>query len=485
MNRIRENYFYNVLINVLNTLLPILSFPYISRVLMPEGIGKAQFLLSVAQYFVVLAVLGIPVYGVREIAKVRAQPQLLSRVFWEIFIINVLSAALVSCFYLGVILTYRPFAGEVSSFMLVGTLVFFSFMNIDWLYSGLEMFKQISLRSMCVKLISLIALFLFVKDKEDMVLYLLIVVFSFLGNQVWNFFILRKYISFSPVGLHPLQHIKPILLNFGVLFAISIYTVFDTILLGLLSSDREVGYYTAAVKVSKVVIPVVTALGVVLLPRLSVAMNQDNRAEVQHLANQSFWYVGTLAVPIAVGLFAFADEFVLLFSGPAYVNAILPMKLMSPLVLVIGLAHIFAFQLLIPAKKEKWYLLAVTIGGVCCVVLNIMLVPRFYSVGAAFANLTTEVLITVLSFLFVRRFFSIDLNWRKFFLKIGYVSVLFVLVANFLRWMDLSSLVVLSLGIPVCAASYFFVLIFVEKDRHLVSEFMILYQKLTKYKIRI
>jgi len=480
MNTIRENYFYNVLINVLNTLLPLISFPYISRVLMPEGIGKAQFLLSIAQYFVVLAVLGIPVYGVREIAKVRGQPQLLSRVFWEIFVLSVLSSILVSCFYLIVILNYGPFAAELPALVLVGALVFFSFMNIDWLYSGLEMFKQISVRSMAVKLISLIALFLFVKSSGDIAIYLLIVVFSFLGNQIWNFFVLRKHVSFSLVALQPMQHIRPILLNFGVLFAISIYTIFDTILLGLLASDKDVGYYTAAVKVSKVVIPVVTALGVVLLPRLSVAMGQQNRTQVQHLANRSFWYVSTLAVPVAVGLFAFADEFVLLFSGPAYVGAILPMKLMSPLVLVIGLAHLFAFQLLIPAKKEKWYLLAVTLGGICCVILNIILVPRFYSAGAAFANLVTEVLITALSFWFVRRFFPIDLDWRRFFFKICYVGVLFVFVATFLRRMDFTPVTVLSLGVPICGMLYFFAVIFMEKDRHLEDELMLLYRKFTK-----
>lgn len=477
MNTIRENYFYNVLVNILNTLLPLISFPYISRVLMPEGMGKAQFMLSTAQYFVVFAALGIPVYGVREIAKVKHLSHELSRVFWEIFVINVLSALLVSCFYLVIVLNYRPFAEDSAAFMAVGILVFFSFLNIDWFYSGLEMFKQISLRSMVIKLISLVALFLFVKTSEDLFIYLLIVVFSFLGNQVWNFFILRKHIHFSQVALRLMRHVKPILLNFGVLFAISIYTVFDTILLGLLASEEEVGYYAAAVKVSKVVIPIVTALGVVLLPRLSVAMSQGKQEEIQRLADRSFWYIGTLAIPIAIGLFAFADEFIFLFSGPAFIDAVLPMKLMSPLVLVIGLAHLFAFQLLIPAKKEKWYLVAVTAGGICCVALNMFLVPRFLSSGAAVANLATELLIALLSFLFVRRLFRVRLRWRWFVIKIGYVGLMFVLVAAFLRWVSPDAFVVLLLGVPVCVALYFFVVIFVEKDRYLKDTLVTYYRK--------
>lgn len=480
MNTVRENYFYNVLVNVLNTLLPLISFPYISRILMPEGIGKAHFLLSIAQYFVVLAVLGIPVYGIREIAKVRHQPQVLSQVFLEILVINVLSATLVSCLYLAIVLNYGPFTEELPAFMLVGILVFFSFMNIDWFYSGLEMFKQISLRSMIVKLTSLVGLFVFVKSSDDLPNYLLIVVFSFLGNQVWNFFILRKYVHFSLAALKLMRHIRPILLNFGVLFAISIYTIFDTILLGLLADEEHVGYYTAAVKVSKVVIPIVTALGIVLLPRLSVAMSKNDRTEVQYLADRSFWYITTLAVPIALGLFVFAEEFILLFSGPSYVSAILPMKLMSPLVLVIGLAHLFAFQLLIPAKKEKWYLCAVIVGGICCVVLNMVLVPRFFSAGAALANLVTEVLIAVLSFWFVRRFFPVDLRWRWFFVKICYVGVIFVLVAAFFRWVSPNSLLVLLFGVPVCAALYFFVVIFVEKDRYLKNALALYYRKFVK-----
>src|SRR5690606_4009803 len=237
--------------------------------------------------------------------------------------------------------------------------------------SGMELFKQMSIRSIVIKVLSLLGLFLLVKDKGDLEKYLSVTVFSFLGYHLWNFFDSRKYFVRDAGKLQLGRHIKPILLNFSVLFAISIYTVFDTVLLGLLADDESVGYYAAAVKISKVLIPVITSLGVVVLPKLSIAMHTDNQQEIQYLAEKSFWYINLLAVPAFLGLFVFAKEFIALFSGPAYEGAVVPMQLLSPLVVLIGLAHLFAFQLLIPGKKEKSYLYAVVMGSICCLVLNI------------------------------------------------------------------------------------------------------------------
>lgn len=467
MSNIKRNYFYNVLVNVFNTVTPLVSFPYITRVLMPEGMGKAQFLLSFAQYFVVLASLGIPIYGIREIARSSHDKALLSKVFSEVFTINILSSALMSGLYILVVFSYQPFALEYPLFLLVGAMVFLSFINTDWFYSGIELFKQISVRSIIIKVIALVALFSFVKTKSDLWIYLGISVFSFMGNQLWNMFMLKKHIVFSFRGLNLAQHVKPILLSFAVLFAIAIYTVFDVVLLGLLADDASVGYYSAAVKISKVIIPVITALGVVLLPRLSIAMSNDNQEEVQKLADRSFWYVGMLAIPASLGLFVFAEELILVFSGPSFQGSILPMKILSPLVLIIGLAHFFAFQVLIPGKKEKWYLYSVVLGSICCLLLNIVLVPRYAAIGASIANLATELLIVVLSLFFVKRFFSIDLAWGKFIAKALYVGCLFGLVAFACRAISANALIILLIGIPLCAIAYFCMVLFVERDRYL------------------
>ncbi len=467
MGTIKKNYFYNVLVNVLNTILPLVSFPYISRVLMPDGLGKAQFMISFSQYFAVIAALGIPLYGIREIAKVAHDRSARSKTFSEIFAINFLSSGFLSIIYLIVIFNLQPFSLESIAYLVVGMLVFFGFLNIDWYYSGLEKFKLIAIRSATVRILSLVALFVFVKTKDDLVVYLVITVFSFLAVYVWNVFLLRDQVDFSLRRLELKRHMKPILLNFSVLFAISVYTVLDTVLLGMLAGDTSVGYYSAAVRVSKMVIPLVTALGVVLLPRLSRAMDSDNRSEIQYLAERSFWYIEILAIPAFIGLFIFSEEFIYVLSGNAFGGAVLPMQILSPLVLMIAMAHFFAFQLLIPAKQERWYLIAVTIGAVSCLSLNMILVPKYHAVGAAVANLTTEAIITVLSYIFVRRLFSIQLDWRKFVLKVVYVGVLFGTVAAFCRFLSAQAFFVLTLGVPLCVMSYFCVVYFVEKDAYL------------------
>jgi len=436
---------------------------------MPEGMGKAQFVLNVAQYFVVFAALGIPLYGVREIAKSKHDPKAFTTTFREILVISGGSSLVVTVVYLLLIWNLHPFNTAPHLYFLVGTLIFFNFLNVDWLFSGLELFKKISIRSIVIKVLSLLGLFLLVKDEGDLEEYLSITVFSFLGYHLWNFFDSHKYFVQGTGNLQLRRHIKPILLNFGVLFAISIYTVFDTVLLGLLADAESVGYYVAAVKISKVIIPVITSLGVVVLPKLSLAMHQDNQQAVQQLVKKSFWYINLLAIPAFLGLFAFAKEFISLFSGPAYNGAIVPMKLLSPLVVLIGLAHLFAFQLLIPAKKERSYLYAVATGSICCLALNIILVPQYGVIGAAIANLSAEFIITLMAFCFVRRFFKLNLAWGRFFIRIMYVGIIFGLVAMGCRLVSSESLVILGIGVPVCFLLYVFMIMFIEKDTDLRS----------------
>ncbi|GAA4785370.1 oligosaccharide flippase family protein [Olivibacter ginsenosidimutans] len=462
--RIRKSFFYNVVLTVFNLLVPIISFPYVSRILLAEGIGRAQFMLSFAQYFVVLSCLGIPIYGVREIAKVRHEKVLLSQTFFEILSINIISTLIISVIYIYCIHNFVFFQHFKPSYLLVGILVFFSFFNIDWFYTGLEQFKQIALRSVVIKLLSLLAIFVFIKKATDLNVYLLILVFSFLANQVWNVCLLPRFIQFPKERIILGKHWKPIFVTFGILLAGSLYLVFDTVLLGLLSNESQVGYYAAAVKLNRMVIPVITALGVVLVPRLTVAINQENTAEVANLSGRSFWFISFLAIPSMVGLAFFAPQFLLLFAGSDFAPAIFPMQILSPLVVAVGYANLFATQILLPAGKEKYYLRIVLLGGLLCVSLNFILVPMCGAIGAAIANMVTEFLITFFSYYYIKRFFAFHFPWKQAIVKCIACFVLFGLIHQLTVQLFTRDALILAVAVPSCAFVYVIYCYYIEKD---------------------
>lgn len=463
-----KNYFYNLLLSLANLLFPILSFPYVSRILGPEGIGKVQFVFSFAQYFALVASIGIPIYGMKEIARHKNDKEGRSKVFSELLTIYMITSVSLTLIYLLVIFTFPYFDKDRHMFLPAALIVFLSFCYIEWLYTGMEEFKSIAVRSVLFKFLGLILMYIFIKERSDFNAYLYIMMFSFLGNNILSFFLIKGKVSFTFSGLSIKKHITPLLLILGMTFATSMYTEMDTVLLGLLSNHKTVGLYTAAVKLSKIIIPFVTSMGVILIPKIAKDFAEKNFEEVQRTLDQAFRFLAFFTVPIVFGLALLAPEFISLFSGPEFLPAANSMRLLSLLPLVIGFGHLFLCLILIPSGRNKEMFFSVICGLVISLLLNFLLIPHFKEAGSSIANTCSEIVVTLAYFYFIRRNFAFKYDWSllgKAFLS----SLLFIPVVLLARQLSLPLLITIIISVGSCAVSYIILQWFVFRNNFILD----------------
>ncbi len=463
MTSVKKNFLYNNLLLLSNLLFPIVSFAYASRILGPAGIGKVQFVVTFATYFVVVAQFGIPVYGMREVAKARGDKKQLDKLFSELLLINILSSLLLSVVYGGVILSLPWFHNSLNYYLLGGLLVLSGFSVLDWFYMGMEQFRFLSLRSIVIKTVALTVLFLFVRTAEDLMVYFLIAIFSIVINNLWNLLHLKGQVSIRFIRLNLKRHYGPLLILFVSSLTISVYTLGDTLLLGFLTNDKAVGLYTAAKKLTIIVIPLITSLGTVLIPRLTKSIDVQNTRETGVRMEQSFSFICLFGIPVTMGLIVFAPEIMRVFTGTGFMGAVLTLQLMAPVIFLVGLGHLFGMQLLIPGGFEKQYLTATLIGMGISLFLNLLLIRIFQDKGAAVTLLITEGIVSFTAYFFVTKKMNFHVHWPVA-VKALAASLLFIPVALFMRSTGLSLTLELFVAILISAALYFIVQIFLFKE---------------------
>ncbi|MGZ3871970.1 MAG: flippase [Mucilaginibacter sp.] len=473
-----KNYFYNLLLTVANLLFPILSFPYISRVLGPEGIGKVQFVFSFAQYFGLIAGLGIPIYGMKEIARYKNNPEARSRVFSELMTIFILTSICFSVVYLIIIFLFPYFIVDRDMYLAAFLMVLLGCSYIEWVYTGMEEFKSIALRSVMFKFIGLLLMYLFIKNAGDYKLYLYLMMFSILGNNILSILLLRGKVLFRISGLKLRKHLMPLLFIFGTTIA-SVMADTDTVLLGFLADSKAVGLYTAADKLSKISIPIVTSMAVILMPKIAKDFADKNVAEVQLTLNQAFRFLIFFGVPITFGLALLAPEFIALFSGKEFLEATNSMRLLSVLPLIIGFAHFLLFMIMVPAGKNREMFFCVIAGMMTSLILNIFLIPTFRQMGASVANVCTEIVITVLYFYIINKNFSFKYQWNL--LAKALISALaFIPLIWAVKQLSLPLVYMLATCVSGCALVYTATQLFVFKNNFLFDVLDVLKLKLMK-----
>lgn len=396
MASIKTNVAYSVILNVTKILFPFITAPYASRVLGVENIGIASFATTYTAYFVLLAMLGIPTYGMRAIAKSKDS---LSRekTFTELFSIVAICSAVVSVAYIASIYLVPSLYEQRMYLLLMGISLYLTPLNIDWYFSGKENFKLITIRTIIIKILMIAFLFIFVRDRGDLANYILLNVGVLTINHIWNWFYLFKYeisgLHFKALNLR--IHIKPTLLLFASIIAISIYTMLDTLMLGFMSSYEEVGYYSSAIKMCKIAVTFVTASSAVVFVKIAALKEQNDFNEMKRVLERSFSFMYTFAIPITVGLIVIAPRFVPLFFGEEFLPTIFPMQLLSLLVIIIGLGSVFGNQIVQATGHDKQYIRAIPCGAVANVVLNLILIPRYGAVGASVASVVAECFMTL------------------------------------------------------------------------------------------
>lgn len=390
---LKKNAALNLFRTTLGLLFPLVTFPYASRVLGPENVGKVSYASSIVQYFAIVAALGINAYGVREAARVRDDAQKLNQLVKELFVINLLSTLAAYALFFAALLLVPNFARYRTLLLVSCTVILFNTLGMEWVYNALEEYAYITVRSLAFQLVALVLLFVLVRKRGDYVRYAAVTVVSLGGSSILNFVHLRRKISFRGCGrLELKKHLRPVFILFATAVAVSLYTVLDTTMLGFISGDEQTGYYSVAIRLNRIVISVVTAIGTVLCPRLSSYADTDKQAFGSLVRDTANVYQ-LLCVPAVVGLLMLAEPVLLLFCGREYGAAVPVMKIITPVILFIAFGQFFSGQVFIPTRNDKYSLYPVVLASVLNVCMNAVLIPRHGAVGAAVATVVAEAVV--------------------------------------------------------------------------------------------
>lgn len=432
---LKLNFIMNTMLTMSAFVFPLISFPYVSRILLPEGTGKVSFATSIIAYFVMFAQLGIPTYGVRACAKVRDDKHLLSKTAHELLIINLVMMVLSYALLLMIIFLPRPlirilqatncsagfwarivncllrFFTSISKLyderillLVISLTIFFTTIGMEWLYKALEQYTYIAVRSILFKAVALVAMFLLVHEKKDYVIYGGISILASSASFIMNFFHARKYITMRPMGGYNFKpHLKAVAVFFAMSCASTIYTHLDTVMLGFMDTDTTVGYYNAAVRIKNILVSIVTSLGTVLLPRAAYYVEHKLWDQFRDISRKALNFTLVAATPMMLYFILFAKDGIFLLSGEEYAGSILPMRLAMPTLLFIGISNILGIQILVPMGKETYVLWSIIAGAVVDLILNIALIPTFGASGAAAANMIAEGTVMVVQFIMLRK----------------------------------------------------------------------------------
>lgn len=400
IHSVKYNFIMNFILTSSQFIFPLITFPYVSRVLLAAGNGKISFAASVANYFMMVASLGVPTYGVRACAQVRDDKKKLSKTVQEIFTINFIMTVLVSITYFICIFTVPKFQAEQGLFLINGLSIVLNLFGMNWVYQALEQYDYITFRSLFFKIVSIVLMFLLVHEQGDYIKYAAITVLAGVGSNILNFIRLHRFIEFRWEGNYNLKrHLKPILILFAQSLAVSIYTNLDTVMLGFLKTDQDVGYYNAAVKIKSILLSLVTSLGNVLLPRMSYYAKQNLKKEFSETMLKALNFTVLLSVPLVIYFGIFSKEAIAFLAGDGYIGAVMAMQIITVAVIPNGLTGVLGVQVLTALEKEKYVLYSVIVGAAIDFILNLSFIPQYGAAGAALATMIAEFLVLLVQLL--------------------------------------------------------------------------------------
>jgi O-antigen/teichoic acid export membrane protein len=401
---VKLNFVLNNVRLLLNLLIPLIIFPYISRVLGPEGLGKVEFANSIVSYFVLFTALGIPTYGIREVARRRDDPVERSKVVWELTLILAGMIGIGYAAYFALV-RFVPFLHkDWLLFCVIAPAIVLSDFSYEWFYGGIEDQVYITIRFIAAKIIQLLLVFLCVKKADDFIIYAGITVGLSGFSTLFNISRLRRYVRFVPMAqLNIRRHIKSILLIFSSLVAVNIYMHLDVTMIGIMVGEAAVGLYTVANKIVRVIISAVTSIAAVTVPRLENALNRGDTTAYKNYCNKSLRFILILGAPCCFGLIVLAPEIIRLFAGAKYLDSIFSVRLLAPVIIIVGLANFVGLQVLYANRKEKQYAIAVSVAAAVNALFNFCMIPRFRQNGAILGTLLAELIGLGIQIVFARK----------------------------------------------------------------------------------
>lgn len=416
-----------MLYQILVMILPLITAPYLARVIGATGTGLYSYSYSIANYFVLFAMLGINNYGNRKIAQVRDDKQKVSEAFWTIYTLQVIMSLLVVLIYIVYIILFLK---ENQMLFIIQTFyVLSSCFDINWFFFGIEKFKLTVTRNTIIKVISVISIFLLVKTEDDLWIYTFIMAITILITQlsIWPF--LRKYVDFvKPKKEEVIKTLKPCIILFIPVIAVSIYRIMDKIMIGNLSNMEQVGYYEYADKIVNMPIALVNALGTVMLPKMSNLIAKGEKEKSIEYINKSMEFALFLAFPIVFGIIAIADDFVPMFLGMEFMPSVDVLKTLSITIIFIIWANVIKTQYLIPNERERDFIVSVILGAVVNLLFNFIFIPQYGAVGATIGTVFAELSVATYQTFAVIKILPIKKYFHYFGKSLLASSIMFIAV---------------------------------------------------------
>ena len=459
---ILKNFMYNMVYELLILVLPLVTTPYLSRVLGAETIGIYTYTYAILSYFFLFGGLGMSLYASREIAYVRDDKKKRNKLFWELAIFNFITISIASVIY------YFAFAtkGEYSLYYKLWMLeLAASAINISWFFMGFEEFKKTVTRNVLVRIISVMLIFVFVKKPSDLALYILIYGIADLVGNIGLWMYLPKYLKGEKIGrLNVLHHLPYILLLFIPQIATQVWVILDKTMIGAMITDKaELGYYEQSQKLLNVIITVITSITTVMIPRIANTYAKGDKEQLRTYLKQSLNFVSLLAVPMMFGLIVISKEFVPIFFGPGYDKVITLNYIVSPVIYTMGIITVLGNQYLLLTGKQKQYTITILIGLVLNIILNYFMIKSIGTIGAAIASIITQILVIILQLKLIKKEFDVK-EFFKLTIRYTFASIIMfgvcVLVGLFTSG-SLSVIFKILFGIVT-----YFIVLYIMKDEY-------------------
>ena len=400
--------FYNIvmgfLLKVSQVLFPLITFPYVSRVLLAEGVGRVNFAQSTLSLLSTLAMLGIPIYGIKVCAKVRDDKVRLATTVKELLVINSFSMVVSYILLVVCILFIDKIRTDLILFAVMSMTIAFTVFGVEWFYQAIEQYDYITIRSVIVKALSVILMFIIVRDAGDVVQYGFIVVLGTVGSNILNIIRLHRFVSLkSAEKMNLRHHLKPILTLFAFSATTTFYTSLNTVMLGLLKSDAEVGFFSAADKIKGLGTQIVTVASSVLLPRSAYLLEQGRKDEFHSLIKSSLQFSLVISCPMIALCIINAHHLIMILSGSGFMPAIPVMQIEIIATMFIGLTNVIGIQLFIPMDSEKYVFHSTLCGAIAGIILNSLLTPKLGASGAAISTVSAEATVLIVQLIQLRK----------------------------------------------------------------------------------
>lgn len=469
---ILRNHMFNFLIQILNIIFPLISIPYISRIFGPDILGKVNFANSIVQYFIMFASLGIPLYAVREVARVRNDYRKLIKISKGITLLQIITTTISFIMFIIFINTSHITNDDTKLYLLLGIQIISNGFNFVWFIQGIEKYKYITVTNLVVKFINILLIFFLLRSKHDYYNYALIISFcslftSFLNTIVYvkiliNFDTNNYKISLSLKDMK--FHLCNTLTFFLSNIAVNIYTSMDQTMLGLMSGSIEVGYYYMSIRIVKIILSFVTSISIIMMPRVSNSIENGSIDVVKKYMNLSINLVYIIAIPFIFGIFAIGEELLLFYLGNDFIESIFIFKSISILLVIIGLSNVFGMQFMIPYGMEKKFTVILVIAAIINFLLNLVLIPLISYRGAIISTIMAEFIVTYLMYIEFKKKFG-QINDRKSLYKIIISSFAFyIFIVLFIKPRISSNIFTIVVSLVISPIIYFSMLV-ILKDK--------------------